>query len=91
MTVMALVVPVCAAVAVPRRFAVALLAGWVGGGAAVSVYYFAAVVKELNKNGYDLGRGVIITFGATLLALVVVAVLLDRSASASPVEHAAGG
>jgi len=91
MTLLALVVPVCVAVAVPRRFAVALLAGWVGGAAAVSVYYFAAVVKELNKNGYDLGRGVIITFGATLLALVVVAVLLDRRGRGGAVERAAEG
>ncbi len=38
-TAMALVVPACASVAVPRRFGVALLAGWIGGCAASSLHY----------------------------------------------------
>jgi hypothetical protein len=40
MTVMALVVPACAAVAVPRRFGVALLAGWIGGAAAFFLFHY---------------------------------------------------
>ena len=62
--VLAFAVPVCAAVAVPRRFGAFLLMGWVGGGAALYVYY-----------GYGLfsGNAWILTFGLTLLALLVVA------------------
>ncbi|HEY2956612.1 MAG TPA: caspase family protein [Actinomycetota bacterium] len=83
MVAMALVVPACVALAVPRQFAVALLAGWIGGAASAAVYYFGAALVELNKNGYDLGRGQIATFGATLLGLAVVAVLLARAPDAT--------
>jgi hypothetical protein len=83
MVAMALVVPACVALAAPRQFAVALLAGWIGGAASAAVYYFGAALVELSKNGYDLGRGLIATFGATLLGLAVVAVLLARAPDAT--------
>ena len=88
---MALVVPACVAVAAPRPFAVALLAGWIGGATAAAVYYLTAAVLELNKNGYDIGRSLIVIFGATLLALAVAAVLLARAAPASPAARDAAG
>jgi hypothetical protein len=91
MAVMALVVPACAAVAVPRPFAVALLAGWIGSATAAAVYYFTGATLELNKNGYDIGRNLIMIFGGTLLALAVVAVLLARAAPASQVDRDATG
>jgi hypothetical protein len=83
MAVMALVVPALVAVAVPRQFAAALLAGWTAGAGAAAVYWFTAATLELNKNGYDAGRIPIAVFGATLLALAVVAVQLGRAAPAS--------
>jgi hypothetical protein len=71
-TAMALLVPACAAVAVPRQFGVALLAGWIGCGAAVVAYT------------YEVAPGV---FGFTLLALLVVIVPFARTAPASQVER----
>ncbi len=91
MALMALVVPACVAVVAPRPFAVALLAGWIGGATTAAVYYFTAAVLELNKNGYDIGRGLIVVFGATLLALAVAAVLLARPAPAPPAARDAAG
>ena len=83
-TVMALVVPVCAAVAVPRQFGVALLAGWIGGGGAFFVFHYLWV-----RNQYDgqTGSNPIITFGCTLLALLVVTVLFARTGPRSRVER----
>jgi hypothetical protein len=89
MVVMALVVPACVALAAPRQFAVALLAGWIGGATSAAVYYFSAALVELNKNGYDVGRGLIAAFGATLLALAVVAVLLARAGPAATADRPA--
>jgi hypothetical protein len=84
--VMALMVPAFVTLVGPRQLAVALLAGWVGGATAPTVYYFTVAVLELNKNGYDLGRVLIASFAVTLLALVAAAVLLARAAPASTVE-----
>jgi hypothetical protein len=76
-TAMALVVPACAAVAVPRQFGVALLAGWIGCGAA-AVAYTADVV-----NGS--------VFGYTLLALLVVIIPFARTAPTSQAEQTSRG
>jgi hypothetical protein len=75
-TALAFVVPACAAVAVPRQFGVALLAGWIGCGAAV-VAYTSEVVPGL--------------FGFTLLALLVVIIPFARTAPASQAEHTSRG
>jgi hypothetical protein len=79
-TVIALVVPACAAVAMPRRFGVALLAGWIGGGAALFGFHYA-----WTRNQYDgkTGSIPIIIFGLTLLALLAVTVLFARAAPRS--------
>jgi len=82
-TVLALVVPACAAVAVPRRFGVALLAGWIAGGADLfGVLYLWDRYKE------NYGTTAIITFGFTLLALVAVTVLFARAAPGPEAERA---
>lgn len=65
---MALVMPAAAAVAVPRRFGVALLAGWIGCGAAV-VDFFTGFQGSV--------------FGYTLLALLVVIIPFARTAPTS--------
>jgi TIR domain len=83
-TVMALVVPVCAAVAVPRQFGVALLAGWIGGGAALFRFHY---VWTRYQYGGQTGSNPIITFGFMLLALLIVAVLFARTAPRSQVER----
>jgi hypothetical protein len=67
-SVMALVIPPAAAVARPRRFGVALLAGWIGCGTAVAVF------------STTLQRSV---FGYTLLALLVVITPFARAAPTS--------
>ena len=75
-TAMALVVPACASVAVPRRFAVALLAGWIGGGAALFRFHYLWAEKQ-----YDGGTGSspIIIFGLTLVALLGVSLPFARA------------
>jgi hypothetical protein len=75
-TAMALVVPACASVAVPRRFAVALLAGWIGGGAALFRFHYLWAEKQ-----YDGGTGSspIIIFGLTLVALSGVSLPFARA------------
>jgi hypothetical protein len=62
---MTLAVPAAAAVAVPRRFGVALLAGWIGCGASVLVFY----------SGFQASP-----FGYTLLALLLVIIPFARTA-----------
>jgi hypothetical protein len=88
MTVMAFVVPACAAVAVPRRFGIALLAGWIGGAAAL--FSFDYLWDRYQESG-TIDTSPIIAFGFTLLALVVMAVLFARAAPSSQVERAAPG
>ena len=75
-TVMALVVPACAAGAVPRRFGVALLAGWIGGGAALFRFHY---VWASEQYGGQICTIPIIMFGLTLVALLGVAVLFARA------------
>ncbi len=86
-TVMALVVPACAAVAVPRLFGVALLAGWIGGSAAIFRFHY---LWDRYQYGGHIGANPIITFGFTLLALLVVSVIFARAAPKSQVERATG-
>lgn len=74
----------------PRRFAVALLSGWVGGGAAIFVYYISFLARLVRENGFDLGATPISLFGVTLLALLVVTVLFARTAPGSPARTGAG-
>ena len=88
MTVMAAVVPACAALAVPRRFGVALLAGWIAGGTAFFGFYYT---WDRYQYGGHIGRNPIITFGLTLLALSVVTVLFARTAPSSQIERATRG
>ena len=83
-TVMALVVPACAAVAVPRRFGVALLAGWIAGAAAFFRFHY---LWDRYQEGGNIGSNPIITFGLTLLALLVVTILFARAAPRSQVER----
>jgi hypothetical protein len=83
-TVMALVVPACAAVVVPRRFGVALLVGWIGGGTAFFVFHY---LWNRYQYGGQTGSNPIIAFGCTLLALLVVTVLFARAAPSSQVER----
>jgi hypothetical protein len=81
-TVMALVVPACAAVAVPRRFGVALLAGWIGGGAAIFRFHYLWTREQYDGK---TGSVPIIIFGLTLLALSAVTVLFARAGPRSQV------
>ena len=74
-TVWALVMPAWAAAVVPRRLGVALLAGWIWVGAAFFVYCYVFL------GSVHAGRGPIIAFGLTLLALSAVAVPFARAAS----------
>jgi hypothetical protein len=79
LTVVALVVPAVAAVATPRRFGAFLLAGWVGGAAALFAAYLAFADEKLNNDGLDIGGTPILLFGVTLVALLVVTVLEARA------------
>jgi hypothetical protein len=74
MTVWALVMPAWAALAVPRRLGVVLLAGWIWVGAAFFVYCY------LFLGSADSSRGSISAFGITLLALSAVAFPFAREA-----------
>ena len=70
-TIAALVVPACAAAAVPRRFAAALLAGWLGGGAAMIASSYS-LESVLGVNGF------VLLFGITLLALLAATIPFVR-------------
>ena len=74
---MALVVPAAAALAAPRRLAVGLLAGWIGGGAAVFLYSYLYVTDKVD-HGYTDDRVGLLAFGCTLLALLVTTVWYAR-------------
>jgi hypothetical protein len=79
-TVLAAVVPACAAAAQPRRFGVGLLLGWIAGGAALFGYYFAFLTNLIVDSDWDIGRIPITIFGLSLLALLIVAVPFARAA-----------
>jgi hypothetical protein len=75
---MALLVPATAAVAVPRRFGAAVLAGWIGGSAAL-------VLRGLLDD--PANRGQILLFACTLLALLLVMIPFSRAAPTADVER----
>jgi len=77
-TIAALVVPACAAAAMPRPFGAALLVGWLGGGAAI-IGPSLWLDNELGVHGY------ILFFGVTLVALLAVTVLFIRGGPRSGV------
>jgi hypothetical protein len=79
-TIAALVVPACAAAAMPRRFGAALLVGWLGGG--------AAIIGPGLWLDHVLGvNGNILFFGITLVALLAATVLFARVGPRSGVER----
>jgi hypothetical protein len=88
MTIMAAVVPACAAVAVPRRFGVGLLAGWIAGGAGFFGFHYT---WDRYQESGNIGRTPIITFGFTLLALLIATVLFARTKSSAQVQHTTQG
>jgi hypothetical protein len=77
---MALLVPVLSVLAEPRRFGIALLVGWVGGGASLFIFEFIGFSGNMGS--------AIIAFGATLLALLLVAAPFGRAVPNSPGQHA---
>jgi hypothetical protein len=89
LTVLALLLPVTAAVALPRRFGAWLLGGWVGGAGAVVVDYYLWTAREVSEGDYDIGRSAELVFAVTLLGLLVAAVVHARGEDA-PAAPAAG-
>jgi hypothetical protein len=86
LTILALLLPVTAAVALPRRFGAWLLAGWVGGAGAVVVDYYLWTAKEVAEGDYDIGLGAQLFFAATLAGLLLAAVLHARGEEAPAVQ-----
>ena len=82
LTVLALLVPAAAAVAQPRRFGTWLLAGWIVGAGAVVADYAIWNAREISEGDYDIGRTALLVFAATLLGLLVAAVLHARDEQA---------
>lgn len=89
--VMALIVPVCATAVTPRRFAVALLGGWLAADVAVLVY-FSLYLTYLRDQGYAVISTVpLIVFGLALVALVPAAALFARGAPTVAAESERDG
>jgi len=82
-TVLALVVPACVVLAVPRQLGVSILIGWIGFGAAYFVYYGLLLDDLRRRQGTHISSSPIIAFGVTMLALLVVATLFARAAPTS--------
>jgi len=83
LTVLALLVPAAAAVALPRRFGTWLLAGWIAGAGAVVANYSIWNAREVSEGDYDIGRTALLFFAVTLLGLLVAAVLHARDEQAA--------
>ncbi len=83
-TLVALIVPTCAAVAVPRRFGVAVLAGWIGVGAALAGFN---LLWDRDRIGGSASKPITV-FGVTLLVLLVVTIQFARAAPPSQLEPA---
>lgn len=77
----ALVVPAFAAVAAPRRFAVAALAGWLGGAAGMLLYGLLYMNGQAANGNDEASLAPLIAFGCTLLALLGAAIAVTRSES----------
>jgi hypothetical protein len=83
LTVLALLVPAAAAVALPRRFGTWLLAGWIAGAGAVVADYLIWNARQVSQGNYDIGRTALLFFAVTLLGLLVAAVLHTRDEKAA--------
>jgi len=80
-TAMALTVPAVAAMAVPRRFAAALLCGWIPAAAALTVFYVDVQQKTDYFSFDSYGRqSIFVALGYTLLALLLMAIPFPRAA-----------
>ena len=82
LTVMALAIPVCAAVAVPRAFGVALFAGWCGAAALVAYYSIRLPTPD------DLNPEVVIIFVLTMAVAVAVVAITVASESSTEANRA---
>ena len=78
LTVLALLVPAAAAVALPRRFGTWLLVGWSAGAGAVVADYSIWNARQVSEGDYDRGRTALLFFAVTLLGLLVAAVFHAR-------------
>jgi hypothetical protein len=87
LTILALLLPATAAVALPRRFGTWLLAGWVGGAGAVVVDYYLWTAKEIAEGDYDIGLGAELFFAGTLAGLLLAAVLHARGEETPAVQQ----
>ena len=76
----ALVVPLIATSAVPTRFAVALLAGWIAANA-VTLAYFTMFQSYENTNDVHVNPAPVILFGFTTGALVIAVPFFARAAA----------
>jgi hypothetical protein len=88
-TVLALALPVIAALATPRLFGASLLLGWVGGGAAIVAAAYIYASAQVSNGSDDIGRIPILLGGLTLLPLLIVAVLHARAEPAPSADTAA--
>jgi hypothetical protein len=79
LTVLALLVPAAAAVALPRRFGAWLLGGWIAGASAVVIEYLIWNARQVSQGHYDIGRTALLFFAGTLLGLLVAALLHARN------------
>src|SRR5215211_5228718 len=78
---MALTVPAVSAMAVPRRFAAALLCGWIPAAAALTVFYVDVQQKTDYFSFDSYGRqSIFVALGYTLLALLLMAIPFPRAA-----------
>jgi hypothetical protein len=75
-TTLAVIVPISATIAIPRRFGVSLLVGWIWGATALVVLYYVFIEDALS----DTGTGPIVVFAGTLFALLLVVIPFARSA-----------
>ena len=80
---LALLVPVAAAVALPRRFGTWLLVGWIAGAGAAVADYSIYNARQVSEGDYDIGRPALLFFAVTLLGLLVAAVLHARGEQAA--------
>jgi Caspase domain/Effector Associated Constant Component 1 len=88
----ALVLPAFAAVTAPRRFAIALLGGWLGGAAGILLYGYLYMSDQIANGNDGANRGPLIAFGCTLIALLGAAVVVtkqDQQTSSHPRSGAA--
>jgi hypothetical protein len=91
LTVLALLVPAAAAVALPRRFGTWLLVGWIAGAGAVVADYSIWNARQVSEGDYDIGRTALLFFAVTLLGLLVAAVLHARDEQAATPRPEAQG